>query len=801
MKHFILFASLIVFSSYSTIFAACGNGQSTVRVEITPDNYPGETSWSLRDKLTNALIDTGQILGDTICIGSSQCVVFTIFDAASDGLCCGYGQGSYRVFLNGNQVIAGGQFGNRESAIFNCAPGLFCTNPLTAIEDTMVAPDPDTWYVFVPDSSGTYKINTCALGNSCDTKLYMYPACNGITIDESNMGTIFYNDDACANLQSEIVAMLQAGITYYIRVGDFQTSCDTDLIRWQIIFQGPVVGCMDTASCNYNPMATISDGSCVYPPSPLCPAPDLEVVQSALETSMYADDILVAANDCYIGEGCLGGYGNRRLIRFTTHIKNIGDLDYYIGQPDTGNQFVYGSCHGHWHYEGYAEYLLYDQNFQPVQSGFKNGFCVLDLECSGGGDAKYGCGNMGISHGCGDIYGAGLSCQWIDITDVDTGRYTFIIRVNWDQSPDKLGHYEKRYDNNQALVCLHLYYDAGGYKVFDIIPNCAASVDCAGDTFGNAVLDCEQVCNGSHIRGDVNINQAADAVDYDLYLNGIKEDTLLFRTCIDLNEDSLITVTDAARLNGCMRQTAGNHNHPGNYQNTHKHCDFPFNIYNPFDSVTLRIVNVDWQQRYVDISVLNPSCFLLAYEFRMHGLIVDSVKNLALGNYTPDIRYSSSGHIVGISTDENALFKQPAPLNFLRVHYNALTDTFICIQEIVAMVNGNYEEVKGKIGGSCLEEPNDSVDVTSIPSLSSDNLMIVPNPTSGVFDLYLDGSSMRGSDIFVVDALGRKIFAATYTDYSNRLTINLTDVAAGIYTVQIKLGNNSLSKRLMVVDK
>ncbi len=337
--------------------------------------------------------------------------------------------------------------------------------------------------------------------------------------------------------------------------------------------------------------------------------------------------------------------------------------------------------------------------------------------------------------------------------------------------------------------------------MFDIIPNCAASVDCAGDTFGNAVLDCEQVCNGSHIRGDVNINQAADAVDYDLYLNGIKEDTLLFRTCIDLNEDSMITVTDAARLNGCMRQTAGNHNHPGNYQNTHKHCDFPFNIYNPFDSVTLRIVNVDWQQRYVDISVLNPSCFLLAYEFRMHGLIVDSVKNLALGNYTPDIRYSSSGHIVGISTDENALFKQPAPLNFLRVHYNALTDTFICIQEIVAMVNGNYEEVKGKIGGSCLEEPNDSVDVTSIPSLSSDNLMIVPNPTSGVFDLYLDGSSMRGSDIFVVDALGRKIFAATYTDYSNRLTINLTDVAAGIYTVQIKLGNNSLSKRLMVVDK
>jgi hypothetical protein len=54
--------------------------------------------------------------------------------------------------------------------------------------------------------------------------------------------------------------------------------------------------------------------------------------------------------------------------------------------------------------------LLYDQLGNPMpQIGFKNGFCVLDLECSGGGTAKYGCGNMGITAGCGDIYSSGLS--------------------------------------------------------------------------------------------------------------------------------------------------------------------------------------------------------------------------------------------------------------------------------------------------------------------------------------------------------------------------------------------------------
>ncbi len=155
MKHFLLFLSAFICLYSTKSFAACGNGQSTVRVEITPDNYPGETSWSLRDKITNALIDTGQIIGDTICINSSQCVVFTIYDAASDGLCCGYGQGSYRLYLNNSLVANGGQFGNRESTVFNCAPGLFCTNPLTAIEDTMLAPEPDTWYEFVHVSRGT----------------------------------------------------------------------------------------------------------------------------------------------------------------------------------------------------------------------------------------------------------------------------------------------------------------------------------------------------------------------------------------------------------------------------------------------------------------------------------------------------------------------------------------------------------------------------------------------------------------------------------------------------------------------
>ena len=77
----------------------------------------------------------------------------------------------------------------------------------------------------------------------------------------------------------------------------------------------------------------------------------------------------------------------------------------------------------------------------------------MDLECSGGGTGQYGCGNMGISAGCGDIYGSGLSCQWIDVTDVEDGTYYLIVRANYDFIPDALGRAENSYENNHAWLC------------------------------------------------------------------------------------------------------------------------------------------------------------------------------------------------------------------------------------------------------------------------------------------------------------------------------------------------------------
>ncbi|NNE28206.1 MAG: hypothetical protein HKN16_01125, partial [Saprospiraceae bacterium] len=223
--------------------------------------------------------------------------------------------------------------------------------------------------------------------------------------------------------------------------------------------------------------------------------PDLVVVQSTLSNSIYGTT-LTNNDDCLVQEGCVGGYGSREIIRFSTHVRNIGDQDFYVGQPpnspsqsNESESWEWDECHNHWHYEGYAEYLLFDASGTLTPIGYKNGFCLLDIECNGGGTYTYTCSNQGISAGCGDIYGSGLPCQWVDVTGVPDGTYSLVVRANWDASPDANGVYESTYDNNEAEVCFNLTRDSNGDPEIEVLGNsCNPNTDCFDVTL-NLVLD------------------------------------------------------------------------------------------------------------------------------------------------------------------------------------------------------------------------------------------------------------------------------------------------------------------------
>lgn len=186
--------------------------------------------------------------------------------------------------------------------------------------------------------------------------------------------------------------------------------------------------------------------------------PDFVVDADYLRSTTYIDYVDVAADDCYIVEGCVGGAGRRKVLRFGTMIGNLGTADFNLGSAP-GDGFTFNECHQHYHYEDYANYTLMELNGDTAAQGHKNGWCVMDLgiydpdivesRCN-----RHDCENMGISVGCEDTYHSGLDCQWIDITDVEDGDFLLNVTTNPNGNVGELN-----YENNTAEITVRIEGD------------------------------------------------------------------------------------------------------------------------------------------------------------------------------------------------------------------------------------------------------------------------------------------------------------------------------------------------------
>ncbi|WP_242134262.1 M43 family zinc metalloprotease [Aestuariivivens marinum] len=99
---------------------------STTKVLLTLilDDYASETNWEFRDSSNNLLYsgnyispqDNNKTVNEEFNVVSDECYTFTIFDSADDGICCGYGDGSYLLETDNNTPIAsGGAFTDSET--------------------------------------------------------------------------------------------------------------------------------------------------------------------------------------------------------------------------------------------------------------------------------------------------------------------------------------------------------------------------------------------------------------------------------------------------------------------------------------------------------------------------------------------------------------------------------------------------------------------------------------------------------------------------------------------------------------
>jgi len=552
---------------------------------------------------------------------------------------------------------------------------------------------------------------------------------------------------------------------------------------------------MDTLSCNYNPLATINDPTqCLYNPDTACPdQPDLVVVSPLLKTSMRLDS-LTNNDPCTIQEGCIKGYGKRYIVRFDTRIENTGSADYYIGKPPLtpttpSTQWIWDPCHAHWHYKGYAEYLLFDKNSNAIPAGFKAGFCVMDLNCGiGGGIPKYNCSNQGISKQCGDIYSSGLKCQWIDITDVDTGRYTMVVRVNWDNSPDILGRREANIFNNWGQVCLKVKKrPISGSKYIEVLNTCNPFIDCDGMVFGPAKRDCNGVCHGSSITGNQNSDSLLNISDYTAYVVGIQNQTVPNTKCNDLSGDQKVNVLDLHQLATCIEETIpdslGSH-----------HCEFKPLIFNTTHSVSIAFDTISLSQGYADLKIKNPEDDVVAFELKISGLIIDSVKLMDLGDSgNVTIGHSPAGRIYG-SLRHNQVSRQADYHSFLRVYFDTVQGSQACFDSISAILNKKLEIVNREQG------PCKNLGTVTYISQGKvkQGIRIVPNPVRQKSTIYFHNPGRFPYQLQVTDINGRLM--QTHTGITDGFVeIHRKDLASGIYLFRF-IGPELYQGKLMVED-
>jgi len=120
----------------------CNNISLTM--ELKTDNYPGETTWNIKNSTGTILYSGGPynvpntLNTISLCLPAG-CYTFTINDTYGDGICCSFGNGYYNIKQGTTTLISGGQFASQEIKSF-CASGVTptCTDGVQNGQETGV---------------------------------------------------------------------------------------------------------------------------------------------------------------------------------------------------------------------------------------------------------------------------------------------------------------------------------------------------------------------------------------------------------------------------------------------------------------------------------------------------------------------------------------------------------------------------------------------------------------------------------------------------------------------------------------
>lgn len=178
----------------------------------------------------------------------------------------------------------------------------------------------------------------------------------------------------------------------------------------------------------------------------------------------------VAPSSCGFQEQCFDNTivpapAVRYLVRFPVEAVNQGIGQFAQQDPvQRPDLYEYQSCHGHFHYNGFAKYELLDANNNVVLVGGKRSYCLEDtyqwssmLGPDYACDPLYDCEAQGLQTGWVDLYSNDLDCQWLDVTrlvtDPNYTPTTFKLKITTNASR---AVNEETFDNNAGEILIEI---------------------------------------------------------------------------------------------------------------------------------------------------------------------------------------------------------------------------------------------------------------------------------------------------------------------------------------------------------
>ena len=244
--------------SETTLFCSA-DAAACVVVSLTPDAYPGETSWSLTNAITGEEILSGD--GTEGSFGSASCVA-----GCNDSGACNY---------DATADI------NDGSCDYSC---IGCTDSSAANYDPNATVDSGACIYCDP---GTFILNvdmTDSFGDGWSgSEYYLYDLSSGALVDSGSLGTAFTGDGLTAG--SDLICLAPGCYNFQVLDDAFPGEVSIDLsdqfgtvyqtvgagqdygLDFTLTGQCGFEGCSDTSANNFDPSATVDDGSCEFPPA------------------------------------------------------------------------------------------------------------------------------------------------------------------------------------------------------------------------------------------------------------------------------------------------------------------------------------------------------------------------------------------------------------------------------------------------------------------------------------------------------------------------------------------------------